>query len=139
MMTGSDLGKYLPQCPPMRLIDTILAVDSKLARCKTTITTDNIFYDPNISGIYSWVGVELMAQTMAVLAHFPQPDTEPQIGYLISIRNFSCKQLFFQLGDTVIITAENEYLQDGIGVFACQIELNGCVVASAKLTAVEPK
>lgn len=134
----TDINKYLPHRYPMQLIDSILDVNAKLARCRTTVTTNNIFYDPIIGGIYSWVGLELMAQTAGIFAYLSNPQTEPQVGFLISMRKFSCEQLFFKLDDMLIITAENIYMQEGVGVFDCQIELNGDVVTLAKLTAIQP-
>lgn len=137
MMTNIDLEQCIPHRYPMRLVDSVLDVNAELARCKTIITERNIFYDPIINGVYSWVGLELMAQTAAVFAHWQSLQVKLQIGFLISARKFSCRQLFFKLDDILITTAVNEYLQEGIGVFNCQIELNGDLVASARLTAIQ--
>lgn len=128
----------LPHRAPMLLIDSIIAVNEQSVSCLTTVREDNIFYDPNIGGIYAWVGIEFMAQATGVFAHFCNPQSTPALGFLISVRKFSCLRPHFKLGETLTIMANNEYLQDGVGVFQCCIISNGGIVASAKLNALQP-
>lgn len=137
MLAEMNIDEYLPHRYPMRLIDSILSVNDKVVRCKTIITEKSIFYEQNICGVYSWVGLELMAQTAGVFAYFQSKQSEPQVGLLLSMRKFSCSQPFFKLNDELVITAENIYLDESMGVFNCQIEVNGNLVASAKLSAIQ--
>jgi len=135
---------YLPHRGRMCLIDSILEVNEKCARCQTLITKNNIFYNPQIDGIYAWMGLEFMAQTAGIFAYFNDhsreniTNIEPKIGFLLSVRKFSCSQPHFKANDLLTIIADNEYLQDNLGVFQCSIILNDKLVAAAKLNALQP-
>lgn len=133
-----DPEKCLPHRKPMCLIDSILEVSEKSVHCQTLITKNNIFYDPAICGIYAWIGIELMAQAAGIFAYFQNPSQKPSIGFLISVRKFTCVQPHFKLNDLLTVIADNEYLQDSMGVFQCGIMLNNKLVASAKLNAFQP-
>lgn len=135
-----DPENYLPQHSPMCLLDSILEVNEKSAHCQSLIKESNIFYDPTIGGIYAWIGIELMAQTTGIFAHFknPMPIPRPQLGFLVSVRKFSSLQPYFKLNDLLTIVADNEYLQDNMGVFQCSIIINNKIVASAKLSVFQP-
>lgn len=133
-----QLEKFIPQQPPMRLIDVIIEVNDKLASCHATISENNIFYDATIQGVYSWVGVELMAQAAAVFASYQGRKNEPQMGFLMSVRKFSSSVPYFKLHDALRIIAHKEYLEDNVGVFQCEIFLNHKLIASANLNAFVP-
>ncbi len=133
-----SLENMLPQQPPMRLIDSILEVNEKFAKSRVKITENNLFYDSEICGIYAWVGIEFMAQTVAAFASFQSNQPKPQIGFLISVRKFSSNKPYFALGDNLTVIADKEYLEENVGVFACRIMLDDQVIASAKLNAFQP-
>ncbi len=122
----------------MRLIDSIIDVNEKSASCLATIREDNIFYDSTIKGVYSWVGVEFMAQTAAVFASHQCEGKEPQMGFLMSVRKFSCKNSYFKLHESLKVVANCEYLEGSIGVFDCGIYNDAELIASAKLNAFVP-
>lgn len=130
--------KFLLHRSPMLFIDSIVAINEKSVCCQAIIKENNIFYDSAICGVHAWVGVEFMAQTMAAFANYQKPQAEPQIGFLMSVRKFSCLQSYFKLNEVLTIIADNEYLQDNVGVFQCRIMINNKLVASAKLSAFQP-
>ena len=129
--------QFLPQQGPMQLIDSIIEINEKSAICHVIITKNNIFYDSSINGLYSWIGIELMAQTIAVFAT-SQKEQEPQIGFLMSVRQFTCDQPYFNLGESLTIIAKKEYLDEKIGVFECAIIKNNKKIATARLNAFQP-
>lgn len=133
-----NVERFIPHRKPMALIDEIIEINQDLVHAKTIITKGNIFYDAQINGIYAWVGIEFMAQTMAAFASSQNPHQEPQIGYLISVRNFSSTVPYFALGETLDIMAHKEFLQQDIGVFQCEIFSKNKLLASAKLSAYQP-
>jgi len=133
-----NVERFIPHRKPMALIDKIIEITQDLVHAKTTITKDNIFYDVEIGGVYAWVGIEFMAQTMAAFASSQNPQRKPQIGYLISVRNFSSSAPYFELGETLDIIAHKEFLQQDIGVFRCEIFSKNKLLASAKLSAYQP-
>lgn len=133
-----SLDTYLPHKPPMRLIDSILAVNHKQATSAVTITENNLFYDTTIKGVYAWIGIELMAQTAAAFAFFQGEQQEPQMGFLISVRKFESERPYFKLNESLTIIAQNEYLDENIGVFSCKIMIDDKLIVSAKLNAFQP-
>jgi len=130
--------RFVPHRESMALIDSIVEINQELVHCKSTIMEDNIFYDTEIAGVYAWVGIEFMAQTMAVFVSSQNPQQKPQIGFLISVRNFSSTVPYFRLGERLDIIAHKEFLQQDIGVFQCEIFSKNKLLASAKLNAFQP-
>jgi len=116
------LEQYMPHRSSMKLIDQLTSVTDMMIVCSTSITETNIFYDESIQGVHSWIGIELMAQAVAVFAGYQNgSNQEPSIGLLLSLRNFTCERAVFKLGETLSIKAHKEYLDDDIGVFSCEI------------------
>jgi len=132
-------SQYLPHAGRMCLVDSILEVRKNSISCEVNITENNIFYEPAIGGIHSWVGIELMAQAIGIYANYQSnPAEKPKIGFLISVRKFSTTLPYFKLYDKLTIIADNEYSENGVGVFQGKILLNNQEVAKARLTVLEP-
>ena len=137
------LEQYIPHRSSMKLIDQLTSVTDMIVVCKTTITETHVFYDEPIQGVHSWIGIELMAQTVAAFAGYQDDSNEePAIGLLLSLRNFTCERAVFKLGETLSIKAHKEYLDDDIGVFSCEITSEDIepekIIASAKLNTTQP-
>lgn len=133
-----DLEKYLLHKPPMRLIDRVISVDDEKAMTKSTITKEHLFYEPDMNGVDALLLIELMAQTTAVFASNQQGAQEPRIGFLVSVRGFSCEKTSISLHETITIIASKEFLDDNMGVFNCTAFCNGKEIANAKLSAYQP-
>ncbi len=134
----TSLDDILLHSPPMRLIDSITELDPDYIRCKVTINEASIFYDSTIQGIYAWVGVELMAQAVAAYAGSHKAQTKPALGLLLSVRKFQTQQPYFKLGQELTIVAHKDYVHEMVGVFNCEIFIDGKLIASAKLNTIEP-
>jgi predicted hotdog family 3-hydroxylacyl-ACP dehydratase len=139
MSANTAIDKYLPHRPPMRLIDSVVITNGKLLHCETHITENNIFYDPVICGVNSWLGIELMAQTASIFLYFQNPQMKLQAGLLLGVRNFSCEELFFKKDNILLTTAENIYSQEEFSVFDCTIKSNNKIIASARLNTAQNK
>lgn len=130
--------QLLPQRDSMQLIDNIIEINDEFARCDMQVRASNIFYEPTIKGIYAWVGVELMAQTVALYAGFHSPGDKPNIGLLLSVRQCKLEKIQFPLDKTLIIQANKVYLEDNVGVFRCEIFSDNTCIASARLNTYQP-
>lgn len=128
----------IPHQPPMRLVDDLLFADSEAVICRLVIREDNVFYDKTINGIYAWIGIEIMAQTVASYAGAGKPGQTPKIGFLLSVRKYAQHQQYFAIGDELIISAKKDFLHENIGVFTCEIQVGGKLAASAILNIIEP-
>lgn len=133
-----NIENYIPHRHGMRLIDKIIDVNDNYALCENHINHNSLFYCPSILGIMPWIGIELMAQTVAVFAGFQQHKSEPDIGLLLSVRQFTCTKPYFPKNTCLIIKATKIYLEDNVGVFQCDIELNNESIASARLNTLQP-
>ena len=133
-----SLKKLLPHRGKMKLLDSVIDVNNTSATCQVTINKESLFFNHDINGIYSWVGIEFMAQTTAVFASFQHRAEKAKIGFLISVRKFSAERPSFELGETLTIVANNEYLENNLGVFQCEIFSHDKLVASARLSAFQP-
>lgn len=130
--------QLLPQRDTMQLIDNIIDINDEFARCDMQVRDTNIFYDPQIKGIYAWVGIELMAQAVALYAGFQSPGDKPNIGLLLSVRQYKLGKTQFSADNTLIIQANKVYLEDNVGVFNCEIFHENKRVASARLNTYLP-
>lgn len=136
-----EIEKFIPHKLPMRLIDKIIEVNDNKSICEAYLTENHIFYDKKINGIYSYVLLELMAQTSGVLARFQggrSLDDQPRVGFLLSIRKFKSSRAYFTVNNTLRIIAEKIYIEDSLGAFNCYVSLDDEIIANARLNAIEP-
>ncbi len=134
----TDLDTIFLHQTPMRLIHTIAACDTDAITCQVVIRADSIFYDSTIDGIYAWVGIEYMAQAVAAFAGLHKEQVQPALGLLLSVRTFQTQYYYFKVGQLLEVRAHKEYIFEGVGVFNCDITIEGKVIASAKLSTIEP-
>ncbi len=113
------LEKILPHKKPMVLIDdvTSYSLEEGWLRSIVTIREDSIFYDKNIEGVSSVVGIELMAQTIAAFAFLYSGKEEPQIGFLLGTRLYNNKYSVFKKGETLEILVKQIFYSEDIVSF----------------------
>lgn len=137
-MSDLSLDRLLPQTGKMRLIDNVVEITDDYARCDMQVCQDNIFYHDDIGGIYAWVGIELMAQAVALFASYHGAGNTPKTGLLLSARQFLHKKKVFLLGDKLTIQVDKVYMENNVAVFNGKIFCQGECEASAKLNAYQP-
>lgn len=114
----------------MRLIDRVIAFDGQTITAQTTLDADCIFAEA--SGIPAWVGIELMAQTIA--AHGAvEAGGEIQDGLLLGAREYTCHMPYFPLATLFTIHAEPDFVGGSFGLYHCQIKIDDQQVAEARL------
>jgi len=119
-----DLETLLPHRAPMLLLSEVVDYDENCASALIHITTDSAFFDAELGGVPSWVGMEYMAQTIGIWAgHQQLINNKPvQAGFLLGCRSYDCNSAIFPAGCTLQLSAKPVYLDDsGIGAFACAI------------------
>ncbi|EKE76666.1 3-hydroxydecanoyl-ACP dehydratase [Gallaecimonas xiamenensis] len=115
--------QYIAHRPPMALLQEVLEVGDDFARCRLVVDPQSPFATPE--GVPSWVGIEYMAQTIAVYAgYLAEQAGEPvKPGFLLGTRRLEADFDFFYLGDWVEIEARRALMQeDGLSVFTCLIQ-----------------
>ena len=134
-----DITQLVPHRPPMLLIDRLLADDAEFVRVEAIIKPDAFFLAEQ--GMPAWVGIELMAQTVAAWAGLRsvQGGTPVKVGFLLGTRRYECTRAFFPVGARLEIEARQEMVaENGLAVFACRLFLEGELLASAQLNAFQP-
>lgn len=116
------LSKILPHKTPMILIDDVVnySIEDKWLKSVVTITEDSLFYDKDLEGIDSVVGIEYMAQTIGCYAYFRKQLTKPNVGFLLGTRLYNNAIEKFGLGKTYYILVKEVFVAE-IYSFECFI------------------
>ena len=138
-MTDWPLAELLPHAGDMILIDQVLAFDEEQIETRLTVQNGGLFNREDGS-LPAWVGVELMAQSVAAFAgcHARAQGNEVVLGFLLGTRKFECNVEHFPLGAELRIHAQRSLEDDnGMGVFECHLTGPGNH-ASARLNVFRP-
>lgn len=129
----------VPHRGDMSWLDTVVSADADTVVAEATIRPDSYFVRDGALPI--WVGVEFMAQSVAAWAgHRGRLQGRPaRIGFLLGTRRFDVHRQAFRVGERLRIEARCELMGDnGLGMFACRILVDGEVAAEANLSVFEP-
>ena len=139
-MTNPDISALVPHAGRMSLLTRVVAVEAEAVHAQVIIEAGDLFLDalgPG-SGVGGWVGIEYMAQAVAAWAGAHQG--EARIGFLLGSRRYQCSRAAFVPGELLDIHVRREFQADnGLGQFACRIEIAGEAVATAQLTVFGPE
>lgn len=130
------LEKILPHKKPMILIDDIVkySLEDNWLESIVTIREDSIFYDKNIEGVSSIVGIEYMAQTIGCYAFLRRKQEKPHIGFLLGTRLYNNSIEKFSLGKTYTIKVSEIFTDNSLFSFDCFIyDENNDEIASAMI------
>lgn len=137
-MTEFDLHTLLPHRAPMLLLDSALGVEETRACAEVVISENSAFYVKG-EGVPSWIGVEYMGQTAALIAgwQLQHGRTAPHLGLLLGTRKFTAKVPTFTEGTRLHIECtEVAVVGEGLATFFCEIcdAADERVLASANLS-----
>ena len=122
-MIDWPLAQLLPHAGDMILIDQVLAFDQEQIHTRLTVRAGGLFNREDGS-LPAWVGVELMAQSVAAYAGCrARVQGDPvELGFLLGTRKFECNVDHFPLGCELHIHALRSLEDDnGMGVFECHL------------------
>ena len=122
MKNKEYLAKILPHKEPMILLDNIVdySLEDRWLKTVVTINKDSIFYDNNIEGIDSVIGIEYMAQTIGCYAYLKKKQKEPKIGFLLGTRLYNNSISKFELGKSYFVKVIEVFVAE-IYSFECFI------------------
>lgn len=135
----NSIETLVPHRSTMLFIEKVLEEEPERVRVSTTVTANRLFVDG--AGWPAWVGIELMAQTVASWAGLKSRlANEPvKLGFLLGTRRYESTCEYFPLGARLEIEARQELVgANGLAVFDCSIVLEGQTVASAHLNVFQP-
>lgn len=129
---------FIPHEKPMVFIDRIVEIGDNFAIAELLICSELMFCEEQ--GLPTWSSIELMAQTVSLYAgsHGGKLGQKPKIGFLLGTRKLHLPVPFFEIGETVTIRAEKQYLHEGLGQFACEIYYQNHTIL-AMLSVYEPE
>jgi predicted hotdog family 3-hydroxylacyl-ACP dehydratase len=86
-----------------------------------------------------WVSFEYMAQSIALLSTLIHKDSneEPQIGFIMNVRDFKALRPRFALGDRVMVRVKQTFKEGGIAVFDGETFVNGECYSRGVVTVIE--
>jgi predicted hotdog family 3-hydroxylacyl-ACP dehydratase len=138
-MIAWPLAELLPHAGDMILIDQVLAFDEDSIHTQVTVRPGGLF-NLDDGSLPAWVGVELMAQSVAAYAGCrARSEGRPvEIGFLLGTRKYECNVEHFAAGAVLQIHAQRS-LEDesGMGVFECHLTGPGVQVV-ARLNVYRP-
>ena len=137
-MIAWPIAELLPHAGDMILIDQILSFDDEQIHTRLTVKP-GLFSRPDGS-LPAWVGIELMAQSVAAYAgcHARQKGNAVELGFLLGSRKFECNVEHFPAGTELTIHGIRSLEDDnGMGVFECHITAPG-IHATARLNVFRP-
>lgn len=138
-MIDWPLAELLPHAGDMILIDEVVAFDEEQIHTRLTVTPGGLFNLAN-GAMPAWVGVELMAQSVAAYAGCQARvrGEAVELGFLLGSRKFECNVEQFPAGSLLQIHALRSLQDDnGMGVFECRLTGPG-IEAFARLNVYRP-
>jgi predicted hotdog family 3-hydroxylacyl-ACP dehydratase len=125
----------------MLLIDRVLDFDQKVVVVEYSPRRDAWYVDAR-GNMPAWIGLELMAQTIAVHVSLSKrmQGLQVQLGVLLGTRRFETKTASFAAHSLLHIEAK-PLMQDesGLGAYECRILTPDQILAEATLKVYEPE
>ena len=130
----------IPHRGAMLLLDRVVYFDTENA-CTEYNPKPDAWYADRDGNMPAWIGIELMAQTVATHAGLLKcaVNAPPKQGVLLGTRRYSAAHPIFLAGKTLSIHSR-VILSDpgGLGAYECVIKADGESLATATLKVFEP-
>jgi predicted hotdog family 3-hydroxylacyl-ACP dehydratase len=139
-MAFPPITELLPHRASLLLVDKVLASDASSITVQATPQAD-AWYANESGQMPAWIGIELMAQTVAAFAGWSglKNGQPPRRGVLLGSRRYQSELPAYPAGQPLEVKASEIYRDEsGMGSFECEIHLAGQAVASATLSVFEP-
>ncbi|MDR0677947.1 MAG: hypothetical protein LBF44_00230 [Holosporaceae bacterium] len=114
----SDLEKILPQKFPMILLSRVIKYNLKerILAAEVDISLESVFFDGEMNGVPSYVGLEYMAQTVGCLLGI-ENQKPPAIELVLGTRNFKIFTQKFSPGHTYYISVKEQFAMEETSSF----------------------
>ncbi len=133
-----SLHDLIPHREPMMLLSSVVELGDNFSTSEIIISSTSSFFVPN-KGVPSWIGVEYMGQTAALIAGYQlqQGTVAPHLGLLLGTRKYEAFTAWFKEGDVLLVSCkEIAVVGQELATFQCEIrhKSDGVIYATAKLT-----
>jgi predicted hotdog family 3-hydroxylacyl-ACP dehydratase len=133
--TGNKILQFIPQRPPVVMVDTLYTCDEKGSTSGLSILEENIFCE---NGIFSEAGImENIAQTAAMhVGYLCKKNNVPvPIGFIGAVKNLEIFS-FPKSGNKIVTTIQIENEVFGITLISGKVLCNEKLMASAEMKIV---
>lgn len=137
--SGMPAAEFVMHRDSMLLLDTLIESGEDGAICEWQVREDDYFVEQAL-GVPAYVGVEFMAQCVAVYAGVRAriAGFGPPLGFLLGARHFKSSVSHYQIGERYRATCQELIRDDsGMGSYDCTILLGDERVAEARLAVLE--
>ena len=117
-----NIERLIPHRAPMLLIDRIVAATDDEVTAEACVDAASIFAVTD-KGIPSYVGLEMMAQTVCAYDGIQRFNERPSplVGFLLGCRKFTVRRPYLATGEVLTITARVLIHHGEMASFACHI------------------
>jgi predicted hotdog family 3-hydroxylacyl-ACP dehydratase len=125
----------------MLLLDAVTEWDADSATANARVRTDS-WYAADAGAMPSWIGIELMAQTIATHVGLSARNQGrlPKPGILLGTRAYQATMSHFPAGALLSVKASLIFRDaSGLGAYNCVIMLDDQPVATATIKVFEPE
>lgn len=139
-MNEITIAELLPHQAPMLLLDRLLDYQGARVRCETRVGARHELLLDEQGKLPAWVGLELMAQTIAAWAGMRgrERGAPVRIGMLLGSRQYQSQVPSFEAGERLVIEAECLLEDGGMASFECRILRGDLPCAEARLSTYLP-
>ena len=129
----TEIYDLIPHRPPMLLINKIVSLTQNSSKSIVIINEKTPYYQNDnlqdkagdkIAGVPSWIGLEYMGQTAALIAGFQLREglAKPHLGFLLGCRNYTVSKSVFRSDSELLVSCEEAALVgDSLATFNCNI------------------
>jgi predicted hotdog family 3-hydroxylacyl-ACP dehydratase len=136
-----ELMTLLPHQGKMFLLSRLrnYDLDKRVLIGEYDITGDCLFYDTVLEGIPSWVGIELIAQSISALSGLKgrRKGEKPRPGFILSVSDMRMDIPVLRAGTTAVIAIREDFKMDAVYTFHGTVSSEGKKAVEAKLTVME--
>lgn len=133
-----SLYDLIPHREPMLLLNSVVELRHNFSHAEIIISDRSSFYIKG-KGVPSWIGIEYMGQTAALIAghQLREGRVTPHVGLLLGSRHYQAFTPWFCSGAVLRVTCtEIAVVGTQLATFQCEIRKQNdhCLVAAAKLS-----
>ena len=119
----AEILELIPHRPPMLLINQICSLAQTSSSALVKIDQQSPFYQPGL-GVPSWIGLEYMGQTAALIAGFQLREglAQPHLGFIMASRQYKVSLEYFTLGAQLLVSCDEiAVVGETLATFKCSI------------------
>ena len=122
-MIDSRIYDLIPHREPMLLLNRVIELGQNFSCAEIDINEQSSFFMAG-KGVPSWIGVEYMGQTAALIAGYQLQlgTVAPHLGLLLGTRKYEARVPYFRAGDLLQVRCtEVAVVGDSLANFQCEI------------------